>query len=200
MNGKDPVKLKYNDHGAYLKYHQMKKTLTKIQNNGNVSQEFIESVHKEINIEISSLVCDIQEMGEDEPRISPTSVIQDHRERSTNVVQDMPLRGEIPDNVGVFFNQESDRTRTGQGNQNGLQEKNNFEVDERIEINQVYEEDNHGQTNNYLNKYCENCLRSQVNLEQNIYELEFVKRSSNKIKKRSKFRIIKYGSRNVREL
>ena len=59
----------------------MKKKLKKIQNNGNVSQIIFDSVHKGTNIERSLLVCDIQEIGEDEPRISTTSVIQDLRGR-----------------------------------------------------------------------------------------------------------------------
>lgn len=56
-----------------------------------------------------------------------------------------------------------------------LPEENNFEVDQRIEINPNQKEDNHSQIINFFNKCCENDLLSHVNLKGNISELEFIK-------------------------
>ena len=54
-------------------------------------------------------MCDVQEIGEDKPRILPTGVVQYLREECNKIIQDMLLRGGTPDNVGVISNQESDR-------------------------------------------------------------------------------------------
>ena len=50
LNGKDPVKLKYNDHGAYMKYHRMKKTLKNIQKMEMYHKHFLIQFTKKLTL------------------------------------------------------------------------------------------------------------------------------------------------------
>lgn len=58
--------------------------------------------------------------------------------------------------------------------------------------------------NEATNNYCENCLRTQnqflTNIHGGIYKLEFVMRSSDVIKRRKKFKIVKSSTADVKEV
>jgi hypothetical protein len=58
--------------------------------------------------------------------------------------------------------------------------------------------------NEAINNYCENCLRTQnqflTNIHGGIYKLEFVMRSSDVIKRRKKFKIVKSSTADVKEV